>query len=73
MSYYPTLSKQEELERFKKASAALERRAEKDRNVAREFLREIGYFEIMSQADPGPIESFPVKKTSRARKSIKSK
>ena len=68
MNHYSALSKQEELERIKKASAALARRAEKDRNVAREFLREIGYFEIMSQADPGPIESLPIRKTSKVNR-----
>lgn len=39
----------QELERFKMASARLVQRAEKDPSVARAFMRETGYFAMMSQ------------------------
>lgn len=47
MTYYTTESKLEDLERFRKASAAAVRRAKTDKEYARQFLEEIGYYEMM--------------------------
>lgn len=49
---YTELSKQEELERLKKAGDRMVRRAQKDPAYARSVLRDIGYYKIMGIPDP---------------------
>lgn len=43
--------KQQELKSFKAAAERLVRRAQADPSVAREYLRAIGYFKLMPEAD----------------------
>jgi hypothetical protein len=54
---YFKIGEQEELARFKKASLDLVRRAKKDRSVARQFLQDIGYFEMMPSSELQPKNS----------------
>lgn len=46
---HSTLSKREEVERFKAAADRLARRAEKDPSFAEQLLRDLGYYEMMEQ------------------------
>ena len=48
MVEYFKIGEREELERFKKASAAVVRRARNDKEYAHKILEEIGYFRMMS-------------------------
>lgn len=51
---YFKIGEQEELERFKKASSAVVKRARNDKEYAHQFLEEIGYFKT---ASPSPTAS----------------
>lgn len=54
MAEYFKIGEQEELERFKKASAAVVRRARNDKEYAHKILEEIGYYRIMSSEPAAP-------------------
>lgn len=64
---YFKIGEQEELERFKKASAAVVRRARNDKDYAHKILEEIGYFKMMSS------ESATSQASRSKRKPAKSK
>jgi hypothetical protein len=67
MVEYFKIGELEELERVKKASAAVVRRARDDKEYAHKILEEIGYFRMMS-SEPAASQASRVK-----RKSVKNK
>jgi|GEM_PF-7014028 len=67
MAEYFKIGEREELERFKKASAAVVRRARNDKEYAHKILEEIGYFRMMSSEPATPHTSRLNRKTAKSK------
>lgn len=74
-------SKWAEVEQLKAAGERLVQRAQQDQSVARQFLRDIGYYEVMAQANgenggtaqSPSVPASALRGTSAKRKAIRGK